>query len=415
MGASQLRCAAVDADQKPDVDALVVRLKERVEQRRRDGTYPPELEAEMDAHFRRIVAHRPAPYDYGAIRARLSELDQAMGFSPAHIAYESGLPGGTALHRAVGKAVSRQTAGILEQMHRFAEAVREVLREMVVVHEHPNAHVHAELLGQVDALMERFAELDRAPTESVAGMAEIRRRLERLEASEAARQFTPWFGAASFEDRFRGSEEELRDRYVDLAARFVGSGPVVDLGCGRGEFLRLLTEQGVEARGIEIDRTLVVDGQKAGLPIEFGDARSWLAEQADASLGGISLIQVIEHLPSTDRAEVVRLAHEKLRPGGRVLIETLNPQSLYIFARAFYADPTHDTPVHPAYLRFLLEEAGFADVAIEWRSPPPDGEALQGIDVDGGSSDLVGQLNANIERVNAILFGPQDYAIIATR
>lgn len=405
----------MDADQKPDVDALVVQLKERVERRRRDGTYPPELEAEMDAHFRRIVAHRPAPYDYQALQARLGELDQAMGFSPAHIAYESGLPGGTALHRAVGKAVSRQTGGILEQMHRFAEAVRAVLREMVVVHEHPNAHVHAELLGQVDALMERFAELDRTPRDPAAGMAEVRERLARLEAAEAARRFTPWFGASTFEDQFRGSEDDLRRRYQDLAARFAGHGPVVDLGCGRGEFVQLLTDQGIEASGVEIDRQLVLDAQKGGLAVEYGDATRWLAEQADGSLGGISLIQVIEHLTPKDRTEVVRLAHEKLRPGGLLLVETLNPQSLYIFARAFYADPTHDTPVHPAYLRFLLEQAGFVDVAIEWRSPPPDGEALRPIDAEGGEPDLVRQLNANIERVNAILFGPQDYAILATR
>lgn len=405
----------MDVDPKPDVDALVVQLKERVERRRRDGTYPPDLEAEMDAHFRRIVAHRPAPYDYEALRGRLGELDQAMGFSPARIAYESGLPGGPALHRAVGKAVSRQTAGILEQMHRFAEAVRAVLQEMVVVHEHPNAHVHAELLGQVDALMERFADLDRSPQDPLTGLAEVRERLARLEAAEAARRFTPWFGAATFEDQFRGSEDEIRVRYRDLAARFTAGGPVVDLGCGRGEFVRLLTEQGVEARGIEIDRQLVVDAREAGLPIEYGDATAWLAEQADGSLGGISLIQVIEHLTPKDRTEVVRLAHEKLRPGGFVLIETLNPQSLYIFARAFYADPTHDTPVHPAYLRFLLEEAGFRDVGIEWRSPPPDGEALRPIDVGGGDPDLVQQLNDNVQRVNAILFGPQDYAILATR
>lgn len=406
----------MDADQKPDVDALVVRLKQRVEQRRRDGTYPPQLEAEMDAHFQRIAAHRPSPYDYDALRERLGELDRAMGFSPALIAYESGLPGGSALHRAVGKAVSRQTAGILEQMHRYAEAVRAVLREMAVVLEHPNAHVHAELLGQVDALMERFADLDRTPSDAVPGLADLRHRLERLEAAEADRRFTPWFGAATFEDQFRGSAEDLRARYLDLAARFTGGGPVVDLGCGRGEFLELLAEQGVDARGIEIDRGLVDAGREAGLPIEYGDAVEWLAAEPDGSLGGISMIQVIEHLTPKDRTEVVRLAAEKLRPGGRILVETLNPQSLYIFARAFYADPTHDTPVHPAYLEFLLKEAGFSEIGIEWRSPPPPDEPLRPIAAASDADPaLVDQVNANIERVNAILFGPQDYAIFAVR
>ena len=408
----------MDPDEKPDVDALVVRLRERVERRRREGAYPPDLEAEMDAHFQRIAAHRPSPYDYEVLRARLGDLDHAMGFSPAHIAYESGLPGGAALHRTVGKAVSRQTAGILEQMHHFASAVRDVLREMMVVLEHPNAHVHAELLGQVDALMERFADLDRAPRDAVAGMADIRSRLDRLEAAESARRFAPWFGAATFEDQFRGSASDLKARYQDLAERLAASGPVVDLGCGRGEFVELLVDLGVEAKGIEIDRSLVDAGRAAGLPIEFGDAVGWLAAELDGSLGGISLIQVIEHLTPHDRTEVIRLAADKLRPGGRILVETLNPQSLYIFARAFYADPTHDTPVHPAYLEFLLKEAGFREIGIEWRSPPPDGEPLQPITSEAAADDpdgVVAQINANIARVNAILFGPQDYAILAIR
>ena len=408
----------MDAEPKPDVDALVVRLRERVERRRREGAYPPELEAEMDAHFQRIAAHRPSPYDYELLRTRLGQLDHAMGFSPAHIAYESGVPGGTAMHRTVGKAVSRQTAGILEQMHRFAEAVRDVLREMAVVIEHPNAHVHAELLGQVDALMERFADLDRTPQDGISALADVRSRLEKLEKAEAARRFAPWFGAATFEDQFRGSAEDLRDRYQDLATRLAGAGPVVDLGCGRGEFVELLVGMGVEAKGIEIDRALVEAGREAGLPLEYGDAVSWLAAEPDGSLGGISMIQVIEHLTAKDRTEVIRLAAEKLRPGGRILVETLNPQSLYIFARAFYADPTHDTPVHPAYLEFLLKEAGFSEIGIEWRSPPPDGEPLRPVSTSAADDDpdgLVAQINANIERVNAILFGPQDYAILAVR
>jgi O-antigen chain-terminating methyltransferase len=266
--------------------------------------------------------------------------------------------------------------------------------------------------------MERFADLDRTPQDPVSGLAEVRERLDRLERLEAARRFTPWFGAATFEDQFRGSADDLRERYVDLAQRLAGCGPVVDLGCGRGEFVELLEEQGVQARGIEIDRALVEAGRNRGLPIEYGDAVTWLSAEQDGSLGGISMIQVIEHLTPRDRTEIVRLAAEKLRPGDKILIETLNPQSLYIFARAFYADPTHDTPVHPAYLEFLLKEAGFEEIGIEWRSPPPDGEALRPLTAEvsaSGSDALLAQLNANIARVNAIIFGPQDYAILAVR
>jgi SAM-dependent methyltransferase len=397
-----------EATEDEPIDALIARLRERVAARTEQGLYPAELDHELDDHFQRIVAHRPAPYDFEELRRRLGHLDEAMGFSPGRIRYESGLPGGPALHRTIGKAVSRQTAGILEQLHRFAEAVRAVLQELAVAIEHPNAHVHAELLGQVDNLMERMAAFDRLPQDGELALVDLRRRLDRLEAAERARRFEPWYSNERFEAAFRGSREALLDRYRDLAAAFTGHAPVVDLGCGRGEFLELLAAAGVEASGVEIDHELVKACRALDLDVAHGDAVEWLASAADGSLGGIALIQVIEHLPLGDRAEVVRLAARKLRPGGRILIETLNPQSLYVFARALYVDPTHDQPVHPAFVDFLLKEAGFGEIAIEWRSPPPDEERLA---PDEGTA--VGA--QNLERLNALLFGPQDYAITATR
>jgi SAM-dependent methyltransferase len=398
----------------PDVSALVDELRHRIEQRRREGFYPDRLEQDLEAHFQRIAAHRPAPYDYSELHRRLAGLDHAMGFSPAHIPYDSGLPGGAALHRVVGKAVSRQTAGILEQMITFGNAVRDLFRELLVALEHPNAHVHSELLGQVDALMERIGELDRVATStgSLASDAALLRRIERLEAAERNREFHPWFSNERFESKFRGAEADLLDRYDDLARRFVGCDGVVDLGCGRGEFIELLRTHGVSACGVEIDPSLVDRCRTKDLDVVHADAVEWLAAAADGTLGGISMIQVIEHLSAQQRVDVVRLAADKLRPGGRLLIETVNPQSLYIFARAFYVDPTHDTPVHPAYLEFLLKEAGFGEIAIEWRSDPPADEVLQAVPASENPADLGGD---NVGRVNRLLFGPQDYAIFATR
>jgi SAM-dependent methyltransferase len=188
--------------------------------------------------------------------------------------------------------------------------------------------------------------------------------------------------------------------------------PVVDLGFGRGEFLDLLRERGIECSGVEVDDALVREVRQRGHDVETGDAVAWLASAVDGSLGGISLIQVIEHLTPRRREEVVALAARKLRRGGRLVVETLNPQSLYIFARAFYADPTHVTPVHPAYLLFLVEHAGFSGVTIEWRSDPPRDEVLEAA---GGSSDIDRVHDENVRRLNSLLFAPQDYAIIATR
>ena len=130
------------------------------------------------------------------------------------------------------------------------------------------------------------------------------------------------------------------------------------------------------------------------------------------SLGGIVMIQVIEHLSPQHVIDFVALAAEKLRPGGKVVIETVNPASLYTYARAFWVDPDHVRPVHPGFMEFLFREAEFARIAIEYRSPVAENESLVNLPGDDPQTRLV---NENFERIGALLFGAQDYAVIATR
>ncbi len=149
-----------------------------------------------------------------------------------------------------------------------------------------------------------------------------------------------------------------------------------------------------------------------GFQVDVGRAVEYLAGLDDASLGGLVMIQVIEHLSPQHVIDVVRLASEKVRRGGRVVIETVNPTSLYTYAHAFWMDPDHVRPVHPNYLRFLFAEAGFATVEQVDRSPVPADESLE---LMPGDDEVSKRLNANFERINSLLFGPQDYAIVATR
>jgi SAM-dependent methyltransferase len=404
--------AAERDDNLPNVDDLVARLRERVEERRAAGAYPPDLERDLDSHFERIATHRPDPYDFEALRRKMGALDASMAFDAGRIPIDSDVPGGEIVHRAVAKVVRRQTQSVIEQVQQFADQVRAVLQELIVAVQHPSSHTHPDVLGQIDSIFERLIAYERTPTDSVLGLAELRRRIDAIQAEHTAREFRPWFGNEQFEHAFRGSPEELRDRYEDLARRFAGYSPVVDLGFGRGEFLELLTGFNVDAVGVEVDTDLVRAGRERGLKVEQGDAVGWLSRADDGSLGGISLIQVIEHLHPQEVVEVVALARDKLKPGGLIVIETLNPESLYIFARAFYADPTHDKPIHPAYLTFLFREAGFSSVEIEWRSPPPEEEVLEPAH---GDSEAFATYNANISRLNRLLFGPQDYALLAIR
>lgn len=393
---------------------LLEELQQRVNRRRAAGEYPEGLEESLDGHFQRIAERIPSRYDQSRLRAALGKLEADMGFTPARISAESGVPGGSAMHRAVAKAVSRQTQGILEQTQVFADAVRDTLKEIIAAIEHPHGHEHSEMLGQVDALFDRLGALERSPSDSAAAVADLRVRIESLEQLRYQHEFRPWFSNADFEDAFRGSADELRARYADLADRLGDAGSVVDIGCGRGEFVQLLRERGVKASGVEIDPELVRQAAALGLDVVEGDAVTWLRAQADRSVDAITMVQVIEHLAPQEVLDFIELAAIKIKRDGMLLIETVNPQSLYVYAHPFYLDPTHTQPVHPSYLMFLLEKIGFRHVEVDWRSPPPADDVLEEIAGPADAADTLAH-NANVRRLNQLLFGPQDYAVIARR
>jgi len=175
----------------------------------------------------------------------------------------------------------------------------------------------------------------------------------------------------AFAERFRGSRESVQERLRVYVPRFAGRRAVLDLGCGRGEFLELMQKAGIPARGIDQHEEAVALCRERGLEAERAEIFSYLGGLADASLDGVFCAQVVEHLPPERLPELVRLAAAKLQRDGLLVIETPNPESLAIFATHFYLDPSHQRPVPPALLVFYLEEAGFD--AIEVKRFPPDG------------------------------------------
>jgi SAM-dependent methyltransferase len=395
-----------DSGSSRKTQELVEELRRRVDERRRAGAYPVGLEEDLDSHFRRIVAQRTG--DVEMAKAAVARVQSTMAFNRARIPFQSDVPAGAFAHRAVGKLVSRQTQGVLEQVQDFANAVLDALTAMLGVLEVPGTHEHADLTSQLDALLERVTDLLRVQPGPEAVVAELLDRVARLEAANARHRFEPWFGNARFEEAFRGAPDELRSHYRDLAEQFVGCGPVLDIGCGRGEFLELLAEKDIEGIGVELDPELVALATGQGLRVESGDGLERLAAAGDGSLGGIVLIQVIEHLTAQEVLDLVAMAHAKLREGGRIVVETVNPQSLYVFAHSLYVDPTHARPVHPAYLDFLFREAGFPHVEIHWRALPD--ERLEAPGPEAGEA-----VAANVRRLNDLVYGPQDYAILALR
>lgn len=399
-------------EDKVSVDDLVEQLRERVARRREQHEYPAELEAQLDGHFTRIASHLPVTYEFDELEHKQRRLRDAGSFSPGKIRYSTRVPGGAFLHRLIGKIVARQTEGILHQLQAHADALTSYTDEVMIALQHPARHQHDDLRSRIDLLFDRIASFQRATT-GVPALGALTDRVAALEDEQQTRGFHPWFSSESFEEAFRGKRPEIQKRYRDLARRFLDAeGAVIDIGCGRGEFMELLIELGVDTMGIDIDPTLVASAQERGLPVEFGSLVPWLERQEDESLGGLALIQVVEHISAMELVEFVALAHQKVKPGGRVVVETVNPQSLYVFAHSFYLDPTHLAPVHPAYLVFLFEQIRFGQVEIEWRSPCPPDDVLE---APSGDSPLEKTVAANVDRLNRLLFAAQDYALIATR
>lgn len=395
------------ASGRPDIDLLIADLQARVQARRRAGDYPPGLEADLAEHFRRVVTHRPERRSAN-VHATLDRVNGALPLNLGRIRLESRLPAGETLHRAISRAVGRQTAGILQQVQAFAEPVAESLGALAVAIDDVARELRVEVTHHLDAIYERVAALERQLTPSLLP--------EQAAAPPATRgrrrELHLWYSAQRFEDEFRGGREEMLDRYRNLAERLVERGPVLDFGCGRGELLELLQALGVESWGIDVDPEMVKVAREGGLPAEHGEGLASLRRVEDRSLGALACIQVVEHLETQDVIDLVALTADKVRPGGAVFIETVNPQSLYVFARSFYVDPSHLRPVHPAFLTFLFQEAGFASVEIDWRSPPAAAEVLEEAPEDTGVPEA---FNTNVRRLNRLLFAPQDYLLVAVR
>jgi SAM-dependent methyltransferase len=218
-----------------------------------------------------------------------------------------------------------------------------------------------------------------------------------------------------FEDQFRGSAAAIRDRLAGYVQIFAGAADVLDIGCGRGEFLALLEESGVSARGIDLNDAMVELCRTKGLNASRADALSYLRAQPDGSLGGLFAAQVVEHLEPAYLTEMLDAAFDKLRPGSAIVLETINPACWFAFFESYIRDITHVRPLHPDTLKFLLVATGFQQLEIRYSAPYPEHEKLQPIAAGAGLTDSVETLNANVEKINRLLFTYLDYAAVGYR
>ena len=223
------------------------------------------------------------------------------------------------------------------------------------------------------------------------------------------------FGAwkyVGFEDRFRGSRDEIRSRLEAYVPIFSGASDVLDVGCGRGEFLALLRDHGIGARGLDLNHEMVETCRAQGFEAVEGDALGYLRSLPDQSLGGLFAAQVAEHLEPDYLLELLEEAFVKLRPGAAIVLETINPACWFAFFSSYIRDITHVRPLHPDTLSYLLTAHGFQEVTVRYSAPYPDRDKLVRVPGEGVVEDAI---NANADKLNTLLFGYMDYAAIGRR
>jgi O-antigen chain-terminating methyltransferase len=232
-------------------------------------------------------------------------------------------------------------------------------------------------------------------------LAETRRRLAEPAEEQRCRLDALY---AAFEDRFRGSREEIKERqrvYLPLVRQAnLGTPqlPILDLGCGRGEWLELLQEAQLHGRGVDSNRFMVAQCRQRGLDVVDNNVLAYLRELPDSSVGLISGFHIVEHLPFDVLIDLLAETARVLATGGAAIFETPNPANVMVGSCTFYFDPTHLHPLPSELLRFLVEAQGLARVEIRELHPYAAPPSFDGTEMGN--------------RFKQLFYGPRDYAVI---
>ena len=211
----------------------------------------------------------------------------------------------------------------------------------------------------------------------------------------------------SFEDQFRGTREDIKERMRIYLPFFKNAGigtesmPILDLGCGRGEWLELLQEEGLQARGLDHNRLFVRQCQDRGFEVAEGDMVNYLRTLPSASLGGVTGFHVIEHLPYEVMIDLLDETVRVMKSGGMAVFETPNPENILVGSCNFYVDPSHKSPIPSSLMKFIAEARGLCKVRILNLHPYPESFKVSGSEF--------------ADRFNEYFYGPQDYAVMGVK
>ncbi len=431
----------VDVDVEDVLQDVINVLHERDTGRRQ--TYHSEVREIED-----VVYLMPGAWQN--ITNSLTALDQSL--APLEAAFTAGEPTAAKagplqavkgiVKRVIQKAVYWYVNPIVAQLHSMhsstARAMHEVADQLKSVNDRLEALEKDSLGRRITALEgerfdERIGRLERswrqrssgsagasapgeAPTPAIERL-EPERGVGRDHLGTARAEPLFHFDYYWFESIHRGDRALIKRRQQPYLEYFEGCSNVLDVGCGRGEFLELMAEKGIGGYGIDIENDSGQYCEDAGLKAVPAEGLAHLASLEDEAVDGVFISQVAEHMTPSELIELVGLAYAKMRQGGYVVVETPNPQCLLIFASFFYADLSHVQPIHPETMRFLMLSAGFRDVEIKLTNPVPRNQRLGKIVVQDAApgETWVNELNQNVEKLNSVLFSYMDYAAIAKK
>ncbi|MGK2959474.1 MAG: class I SAM-dependent methyltransferase [Acidimicrobiales bacterium] len=299
----------------------------------------------------------------------------------------------------IDKAVNASERTAIDRAREYADAANTAARSVVL----DASRDHAEALNR------QTVELIQAELASIRRELSVVRRIEQPRpptaeptAAPSVPPMDPGFYVA-LEDRFRGDPVMIAERqrvYLPLVEGLVDADhPVLDLGCGRGEWLHMLTSAGIAAMGVDSNPVFVGEVSDAGVSVIEGDLVAHLRSAAPASVGAITMFQVVEHLPFPVLVDVMAECARVLRPGGVLIAETPNALNLSVAATTFWLDPTHERPLHPELLKFIAKQVGFAKV---------DGWFLNEL-----QSGREPSADPAIVRLVEMIDGPGDFSLLA--
>ena len=279
------------------------------------------------------------------------------------------------------------------------------------------------VVGRSDALLERLA----AEIEELGSLVERVLRREPLPTPGESAIDEAKLASSLAEvqpallEAFRGPEAEIRHRLDHYLEALAAAGPVLDLGCGRGELLLLLREAGVESAGIEGDAAVAEASRRRGLDVFQGDVLAVLESLPIASRGAVTAIHLFEHLEPETLLAVLSEIRRVLRPGGVLIVESPNPHSLRVGASLYWVDPTHRRPLMPETLELYLKTCGFEVDRRELLHPFPADQLFADVAAENPPDDdpevaaVAAGLDRLARRLDDLVNGPRDFAVWARK